>query len=129
MAAKVGYGRPPSHSRWRKGQSGNPKGRPKGSANFADDLIAELSEIVQVTERGRVKRITKRRALIKALTSNSMRGNTSAASLLISLCARVIESDHASQAQAELSAKDRKIVENYLEREVQSRLAKQRDGQ
>jgi hypothetical protein len=41
------------------------------------------------------------------------------------LCARFIEPDPAGQAQAELSAKDRKIVEAYLERQVQLRLAKQ----
>lgn len=126
MANKVGYGRPPEHSRWRRGQSGNPGGRPKSASNFADDLLAELSEVIQITEGGKVRRITKRRALIKALTSNSIKGNAAAASLLISLCARVIEADPGDPAQAELSARDRKIVEDYLERQVQLRLAKQR---
>jgi hypothetical protein len=50
MADRVGYRRPPEHTRWRKGRSGNPTGRPKRATSFADDLIAELSEIIQVTE-------------------------------------------------------------------------------
>ena len=53
MAGKIGYGSPPEHSRWRKGQSGNRSGRPKGTAGFADDLMAELSELIQVTEGAR----------------------------------------------------------------------------
>jgi hypothetical protein len=125
MANKIGYGSPPEHSRWRKGQSGNRSGRPKSPGNFADDLLAELSELIQVTEGGKVRRLTKRRALVKSLTSASLKGNARAASLLISLCARVIEADPHDQARAELSARDRKIVEDYLERQVQLRLAKQ----
>ena len=120
-----GYKNPPAHSRWRKGQSGNPSGRPKSPGNFADDLMAELSELIQVTEGGKVRRLTKRRALVKSLTSASLKGNARAASLLISLCARVIEADPHGEGQAELSGKDRKIVEDYLERQVQLRLAKQ----
>lgn len=129
MADRVGYRRPPQHTRWRKGQSGKPSGRPKRAASFADDLMAELSEVIQVTEGGKVKRITKRRALIKALTANSLKGNARAASLLFSLCARVIEGNPDDEAQAELSAKDRKIVEAYLERQVQLKLAKQKGGE
>ena len=35
---KVGYGKPPLHSRFTRGQSGNPKGRPKGVRNFKTDV-------------------------------------------------------------------------------------------
>ena len=45
---KVGYGRPPKHSRFRKGQSGNPRSRPKGARGLKTDLRAELSERVRV---------------------------------------------------------------------------------
>jgi hypothetical protein len=129
VADRVGYRRPPEHTRWRTGQSGNPTGRPKNAASFADDLIAELSEVIQVTEGRKVKRITKRRALIKALTAGSLKGNARAASLLISLSARFIEAHPDDQSQAEVSAKDHKIVEAYLERQVQLRLAKQKGGE
>jgi hypothetical protein len=41
---EVGYGRPPIHTRFKPGQSGNPAGRPKGAQNFATEIAAELKE-------------------------------------------------------------------------------------
>lgn len=54
----VGYGKPPRHTRFQKGQSGNPRGRPKGARGLKADLRAELSERVRVTENGRTRRLT-----------------------------------------------------------------------
>src|ERR1700742_2968486 len=49
----VGYKRPPKHTQFRPGQSGNPKGRPKGTQNLKSDLREELGEIVRVREGDR----------------------------------------------------------------------------
>jgi hypothetical protein len=47
---EVGYGKPPGHSRFKKGQSGNPKGRLSGTRNLKSDLNEELQESVMVRE-------------------------------------------------------------------------------
>ena len=57
---KVGYKKPPLHTRFKKGQSGNPRGRPKGSKNFSTLLAEALNEPVIVAEDGKRRRISKR---------------------------------------------------------------------
>jgi hypothetical protein len=64
---RVGYGSPPKHSRFKKGRSGNPKGRPPNSRNFDSLLNEELEQKISVTERGATRRITKREAIAKRL--------------------------------------------------------------
>ena len=57
---KVGYKKPPLHSRFKKGQSGNPRGRPRGAKNFSSVLNDALNQPVFVTENGRRRKISKR---------------------------------------------------------------------
>ena len=52
MTRPVGYKNPPEHTRWKKGQSGNPTGRARGQRNLKTDLAAELSESDQISEGG-----------------------------------------------------------------------------
>ena len=50
----VGYGKPPRHSQFKPGESGNPSGTRKGGRSLKLDLAAELSEEVRVSENGKV---------------------------------------------------------------------------
>jgi hypothetical protein len=87
---ETGYRRPPKAARFKPGQSGNPKGRPRGSANLATDLAAELNEQITVREGGQARRLTKQRALIKSLTARALQGDVRATTALLALYARVI---------------------------------------
>jgi hypothetical protein len=62
----VGYGRPPVHSRFKKGQSGNPKGRPRGRRSVASILHKILGEKVSVREGDKVWLISKMEGLSEA---------------------------------------------------------------
>src|SRR6516164_11142205 len=56
---EVGYRKPPRHTRFNKGQSGNPKGRPGGAKNLSTLLSEALNEPVIVAENGGRRTISK----------------------------------------------------------------------
>jgi uncharacterized protein DUF5681 len=85
---KVGYGKPPKHSQFKKGQSGNPKGRPKGvKAHMPVSRIIRhsLSEEVQGQVNGRTRKMTKLEAIIEVQSAKALKGDTRAAKLVIDL--------------------------------------------
>ena len=71
----VGYRRPPQHTQFRKGQSGNPKGRPKGSRALATIWLRAMNEKVTISENGQRRRITKQEAAIKQLANKAASGD------------------------------------------------------
>ena len=71
---KVGYGRPPRHTQFKKGQSGNRRGRPKGTFNLARTLQKALLETVTVNERGAKKRMTKLDVAVRQQTNKAAAG-------------------------------------------------------
>lgn len=73
----IGYGNPPKHSRFKKGQSGNPKGRPKASENPAESLAKELSTAVTIKENGQLKKVKAMDVIYKQLVAQAMKGNIS----------------------------------------------------
>lgn len=75
----VGYRRSPRNSQFKPGQSGNPKGRPKGTVNLRSDLCEELGEHIRVREGERELKVSKQRAMLKALVSKALKGDARAA--------------------------------------------------
>ena len=71
----VGYRSPPEATRFKKGVSGNPRGRPKGSLNVATVLTKTLRERVTITENGRRKTVTKLEAALKQLVNKAAAGD------------------------------------------------------
>jgi hypothetical protein len=74
---KIGWGHPPVHHRFRKGQSGNPRGRPRRSKRVEDAILKVLNRKVRFGE----KRVTIAEALINGLRRETMDGNRRAMKL------------------------------------------------
>ncbi len=82
---EVGYGKPPVHSRFQKGQSGNPKGRAKGSRNFATIFTEALMKPVVITENGQRKKISKFAAAMTQLANDAARGDKKSIQLVFAM--------------------------------------------
>jgi Family of unknown function (DUF5681) len=89
---EVGYRKPPSHTRFVKGQSGNSRGRPTGAKNMKTLLTKALNELVVVTDNGGRRKVSKREAIVTQLVNRSAKADFKAIQILLGMI-RDIESD------------------------------------
>jgi hypothetical protein len=80
---EVGYKRPPRHSQFQPGKSGNPNGRPKKSESIVDVLQKELYSLVPVLKDGKRRRISMLRAIIKQHLNKAAAGDTKSMNILL----------------------------------------------
>jgi Family of unknown function (DUF5681) len=112
----VGYGKPPQHTRFVKGQSGNPRGRPPGAKNMKTLLSKALNELVVVTEPGGRRKVSKREAIVTQLVNRSAKGDYKAIQILLGML-RDIEGDtdtHSSDAA--FTEADQQIIQRIRSR-------------
>jgi hypothetical protein len=83
---EVGYAKPPKHSRFKAGASGNPRGRPKRKASTIGEAINDvLSAPAEYFEGGRPKKTTRQELAIRALGKDALGGDVRAAEMLLKL--------------------------------------------
>jgi hypothetical protein len=80
---RVGYGRPPQEHRFQGGQSGNQKGRPKGSKN-TDTLVREILDgKIDARTGGTVRKMSVREAILTRFADLALKGDTKSAAFLL----------------------------------------------
>ena len=114
---EVGYGKPPRHTRFAKGQSGNPRGRPPGAKSFTTLLDEALNERVLVAENGGRRKVSKRQAIVTQLVNRAATADFRAMKMLLDF-ARDTErqTEPGSSETAEFSEADEKVLEQLRAR-------------
>ena len=106
---EVGYGKPPLHSRFQKGQSGNPKGRAKGTRNFATLFSEAMMKPVVITENGQRKKISKFAAAMTQLANDAARGDKKSIQLAFAML-QALETAAQGQENHDENRQEAKVI-------------------
>lgn len=112
----IGYGKPPRQSRFQKGKSGNPRGRPKGSKNLTTIVLKESRQRVRINGPRGVRDITKLEAAVMQVGNQSAQGNLRAAREFFGLVQKSEESAQGSGNPLHLGELDLPVIENLRRR-------------
>jgi hypothetical protein len=113
---EVGYGKTPRHSRFVKGQSGNPRGRPPGAKNMKTLLNKVLGEVVVVTENGGRRKLSKREAIVTQLVNRSAKADFKAIQILLGMLRDIERDTDPHSSEPTFTEADRQIIQRIQAR-------------
>lgn len=118
---EVGYGRPPKKTQFKPGQSGNPRGRPKGAKNEAIILREIMKRNVGVQEGGRTRKISVLAAILLRFAENALKGDAKSATFLLNRYSTIKDVEESHESRDE----DEKILAEYV-KSVEGKFEKRR---
>jgi len=113
---KVGFGKPPESTQFKKGVTGNPKGRPKGSKSIAGILTKMGRERVKVTINGKTKTVNKLEAVFMQLSNKALNGDLKAMRELLWACKYFPEATEVVEADLGSSERDQATLKSICDR-------------
>ena len=119
---EVGYGRPPKKARFKKGRSGNPKGRPKGSKNFKSIVKDELGRPVEIKVNGQRRKVSQFEAVVMRAVGDAISGKPRQISLIMDLPNRFGLIEDEERLVRSLAPEDQRILERVIMRRVEEAL-------
>ena len=117
----VGYKKPPRHSRFQPGRSGNPRGKQRDVRNFGTDVKRTLEVPVRLNDQGRARRVSTQEAALLRLREKALKGDARSIVQILEL-AKIFNNSTAAESVGDkaLAAEDQAILDAYA-LEVRSR--------
>jgi hypothetical protein len=114
----VGYKRPPKEHRFKPGQSGNRKGRPRGVKNTSTLLRQLLDRKIEVRSQGRIRKISVREAILTRFADAALKGDIKSAGFLLQ---RYDMSNEDAVHREPTLPEEQEIIDAYLESYLKKR--------
>jgi hypothetical protein len=114
---EVGYGKPPRDGQFKRGQSGNPKGRPTGKKSLSTVLSDAVNEgVLAVVGNGRHKKITKLEATVTQLVNKAASGDPKATQTLFAQLRDTESRTDPGSADTTIDEADQQIIQRIKAR-------------
>ena len=113
---QVGYRKPPRHSRFVKGQSGNPRGRSPGAQNMKTLLTQALNELVVVTDHGGRRKVSKCQAIVTQIVNRAAKPDFKAIPILLGMLRDTERDSDPQPADLTLTEADEQIIQRIQAR-------------
>lgn len=110
----VGYGRPPKETRFKQGQSGNPKGRKRKPKSVQAQMHSVLSKKITITEDGRAKRLTLQEVMLRNIANKAAKGDLKAANFVLGIISSEAAAQNDTIDGSKLSAEDQKLFDQMI---------------
>jgi hypothetical protein len=115
----IGYAKPPTASQFKPGQSGNPKGRPKGRKNFKTLIRNAMTAKISIQENGRNKQVSKLEGVVLRQIQSALQGDDKSAMAVMKIASQLNLLDDVGDnapVEAPLSANDERILQELANR-------------
>jgi hypothetical protein len=119
-ADKPGRGKPPKATQFKPGESGNPRGRPKGVRNLRTDLANVLEKRVRIREGGQQHRVSGQRAVLLKLLEKALSGDNKATAQLFGMLMKLEADDPPEKEPENVTERDEAIIAEFLRRNTPS---------
>lgn len=115
-ANKPGYKRPPEATQFKRGRSGNPRGRPKGARSLKTDLTKLMEKRLRIREDGEQRHVSGQELMLLKLFEKAAKGDVKATTQIIGMVMKLDASEPREKGPEIVTENDQEIVADFLRR-------------